>query len=123
MTLNKLVIIGVGLIGGSFALALRQAGRVREVVGVGRSAANLQEALRRGAINDAQLQRQLQLGGITTMADHLPHRTDRLQRPRQRAANETDTDNTEPLNQLRARGRWPGQCPSANPSGRPAPAD
>lgn len=43
--INKLVIIGVGLIGGSFALALREAGLVREVVGVGRSAENLSAAL------------------------------------------------------------------------------
>lgn len=49
--LNKLVIIGVGLIGGSFALALRAAGAVREVVGVGRSAGNLEEALRLGVID------------------------------------------------------------------------
>ena len=43
--LNKLTLIGVGLIGGSFALALREAGLVREVVGVGRSAENLSAAL------------------------------------------------------------------------------
>ncbi len=43
--INKLVIIGVGLIGGSFALALREAGLVHEVVGVGRSAENLSAAL------------------------------------------------------------------------------
>jgi len=49
--LNKLVIFGVGLIGGSFALALREAGAVREIVGVGRSAGNLEEALRLGVID------------------------------------------------------------------------
>ena len=43
--LNKLVIIGVGLIGGSFALALREAGLVREIAGVGRSLENLSAAL------------------------------------------------------------------------------
>lgn len=43
--IDKLVIIGVGLIGGSFALALREVGLVREVVGVGRSAENLSAAL------------------------------------------------------------------------------
>ena len=43
--INKLVIIGVGLIGGSFALALREAGLVREVAGVGRSLENLSAAL------------------------------------------------------------------------------
>lgn len=51
--LNKLVIFGVGLIGGSFALALREAGAVREIVGVGRTAGNLEEALRRGVIDRA----------------------------------------------------------------------
>ena len=51
--LNKLVIFGVGLIGGSFALALREAGAVREIVGVGRSVANLEEALRLGVIDRA----------------------------------------------------------------------
>jgi len=51
MLIDKLVIIGVGLIGGSFALALREAGVAREIVGVGRSAGNLEEALRLGAID------------------------------------------------------------------------
>ena len=32
----RLVIVGVGLIGGSLALALKEAGEVGEVVGVGR---------------------------------------------------------------------------------------
>jgi prephenate dehydrogenase len=43
--IEKLVVVGVGLIGGSFALALKEAGAVGRVVGVGRSAANLQRAL------------------------------------------------------------------------------
>jgi prephenate dehydrogenase len=42
---KKIVVFGVGLIGGSFALALRKAGAVNEVVGFGRSAANLKQAL------------------------------------------------------------------------------
>ncbi len=50
--LNKLLIVGVGLIGGSFALALKQAGGVRHVVGVGRSEQNLQQALQRGVIDE-----------------------------------------------------------------------
>jgi prephenate dehydrogenase len=48
---GKLVIAGVGLIGASFALALRAAGCVRTVVGVGRSRANLDAAQRCGAID------------------------------------------------------------------------
>lgn len=43
--LNKLALIGVGLIGGSFALALRERNLVREIAGVGRSAENLSAAL------------------------------------------------------------------------------
>lgn len=50
--INKLVIIGVGLIGGSFALALRKAGKVKHIVGVGRSRGNMQRALERGAIDE-----------------------------------------------------------------------
>lgn len=52
MVIDKLVVVGVGLIGASFALALRQAGVVRHVVGVGRSRANLERALADGAIDD-----------------------------------------------------------------------
>jgi prephenate dehydrogenase len=49
--LNKIVIFGAGLIGGSFALALRQAGAVREVVGFGRSRNTLDEARRLGILD------------------------------------------------------------------------
>lgn len=52
--INKLVVIGVGLIGGSFALALKKARAVKQVVGVGRSRKNLQVALRRGIIDHAE---------------------------------------------------------------------
>ena len=48
-----LAVIGVGLIGGSFALALKQAGRVATVVGVGRGRANLDAALARGIVDRA----------------------------------------------------------------------
>jgi len=44
--LGKLVVLGVGLIGGSFALALKRAGCVRSVIGVGRSQSNLDAAHR-----------------------------------------------------------------------------
>ncbi len=46
--LAKLVVVGVGLIGGSFALALKRANAVASVVGVGRGSANLETALRVG---------------------------------------------------------------------------
>ena len=47
----RVAVIGVGLIGGSFALALKQAKLASHVVGVGRNAANLKLALERGAID------------------------------------------------------------------------
>lgn len=51
--INKLVVIGVGLIGGSFALSLRREGLVGRVVGVGRGMANLERALGLGIIDEA----------------------------------------------------------------------
>ena len=39
--MKRLAVIGVGLIGGSFALGLKKAKAVSHVVGVGRNAANL----------------------------------------------------------------------------------
>ncbi|WP_256702097.1 prephenate dehydrogenase/arogenate dehydrogenase family protein [Burkholderia sp. SRS-W-2-2016] len=53
---NKLVIFGVGLIGGSLARALRERGEVggaRTVIGVGRSAASSERALTLGVIDAA----------------------------------------------------------------------
>jgi phosphoribosylformylglycinamidine cyclo-ligase len=50
--IGKLVVCGVGLIGGSFALALRSAGAVGRVVGVGRSRAALERAHALGVIDD-----------------------------------------------------------------------
>jgi prephenate dehydrogenase len=47
----KLAVIGVGLIGGSFALGLKKAKAVSHVVGVGRSNRNLQVARERGIID------------------------------------------------------------------------
>lgn len=49
---NKVVIVGVGLIGGSFARALRQAGAVRTLVGVGRSPQAMARALELGIIDE-----------------------------------------------------------------------
>ncbi len=49
--LNKLLIIGVGLIGGSLALALRKAEAVREIVGAGRTLESLEKAVELGVID------------------------------------------------------------------------
>ena len=51
MIVDTLAIVGVGLIGGSFALKLKQAGVVREVWGVGRNPASLNTALEGGLID------------------------------------------------------------------------
>ena len=48
---GKVVVFGVGLIGGSFALALKAAGQVGEVVGFGRSLSTLTQALDLGIID------------------------------------------------------------------------
>ena len=50
--IGRLAILGVGLIGGSVALALKRAGQVARVVGHGRNRANLDEALSRGVIDE-----------------------------------------------------------------------
>lgn len=50
--IEKLVVCGVGLIGGSFALALRQAGVARRIVGIGRSEASLARAVALGVIDE-----------------------------------------------------------------------
>lgn len=48
---HRLVIVGVGLIGGSLGLAARARGLVEEIVGFGRTEANLRVALERGIID------------------------------------------------------------------------
>ena len=49
--IEKLAIVGVGLIGGSLALALKEAGAVGHVAGVGRGLANLETALKLGVVD------------------------------------------------------------------------
>jgi prephenate dehydrogenase len=48
---NKIAIFGVGLIGGSFALALKKAHAVKQIVGVGRTAAALERARELGILD------------------------------------------------------------------------
>ncbi len=49
--MTRLCIIGVGLIGGSFARALRAAGEIDEIIGCSRSEAHLQRAVELGVID------------------------------------------------------------------------
>jgi len=52
---KKVAVFGVGLIGGSFALALKAAGGAKDIVGVGRNPANLQRALDLGVITQLEI--------------------------------------------------------------------
>jgi len=58
---KKIVIFGVGLIGGSFALALKKAGVVEQVVGVGRRIETLERAKSLGIIDV--------IGDVTAVSD------------------------------------------------------
>jgi prephenate dehydrogenase len=49
--IERLTIIGVGLIGGSLARVLREKGEVGEIIGVGRTEANLRRAVELGVID------------------------------------------------------------------------
>ena len=51
MLFERVAVIGVGLIGGSFALALKAAKACSHVVGAGRNRANLELARERGVID------------------------------------------------------------------------
>ncbi len=69
----KLVVVGVGLVGGSFALALKAAGRVDTIVGIGRGRANLDAARALGIVDrvvavDADWTRELADADIVLLA-------------------------------------------------------
>lgn len=53
--IDRLAIIGVGLIGGSLALALKQAGAVGHVVGCGRNQQSLEKGIELGIIDSYQI--------------------------------------------------------------------
>ena len=48
---NKVAIIGVGLIGGSLAIILREKGIAKNIVGIGRGIKNLETAKKLGVID------------------------------------------------------------------------
>ncbi len=69
---ERLVIAGVGLIGGSLALALRRAGAVGEIVGLGRDAARLEKAVAAGLLDRAETQPQRALDGADVVVMGVP---------------------------------------------------
>ena len=50
---DTVTIVGVGLLGGSIGMALRERGVARQVIGVGRRSASLQKARKLGAIDSS----------------------------------------------------------------------
>ncbi len=70
--INKLVIIGVGLIGGSLARALKRAGACKEIVGSGRSEAQLQKAVALGVIDRYEMDARLAVQGADVVVLAVP---------------------------------------------------
>lgn len=64
--IDTLAVVGVGLIGGSFAAALRRAGMVRRVIGTGRKPETLAQAVGLGIIDEA-----VSLSEAATQADFI----------------------------------------------------
>ncbi|MEK6567383.1 MAG: prephenate dehydrogenase/arogenate dehydrogenase family protein [Candidatus Omnitrophota bacterium] len=52
---NKVAIIGVGLIGGSFGLALKKKSLAKEIIGIGHRQKSIDQALKAGAIDQGYL--------------------------------------------------------------------
>ncbi|MFT3681277.1 MAG: prephenate dehydrogenase [Ferruginibacter sp.] len=50
---DKITIVGVGLIGGSLALAMKEKGFVKKVIGVGRAKASIDKAIELGLIDES----------------------------------------------------------------------
>lgn len=69
---ERVAVIGVGLIGGSFALALKAAGAAREIVGTDRDAGNLQRALELGVIDRAETDPAKAVAGVDLVLLAMP---------------------------------------------------
>ncbi|MDJ0955648.1 MAG: prephenate dehydrogenase/arogenate dehydrogenase family protein [Arenicellales bacterium] len=70
VVIERLTLIGVGLIGGSLARSLKQAGAVGEVVGLARTEATLRKALELGVIDRAEteVERAAQSASVVVIA-------------------------------------------------------
>lgn len=62
--IDKICIIGVGLIGGSFAFGLKQSGRIKTIVGFGRNEKNLIKAKSLGIIDSYSLDISQAVSGV-----------------------------------------------------------
>lgn len=70
--IGRLAVLGVGLIGGSVALALKRAGLVERVVGYGRNRANLEQALALGVIDEIADSPELAVAGADCVLLAMP---------------------------------------------------
>lgn len=68
----RLVIVGVGLIGGSLGLALRRTGFAGEIVGAGSREASLQRAVARGAVDRYDTDLESAVAGATVVLLAVP---------------------------------------------------
>ncbi|MBC8103137.1 MAG: prephenate dehydrogenase/arogenate dehydrogenase family protein [Cytophagales bacterium] len=80
--MKRLVIIGVGLIGGSLGMAARGRRLAQTVVGIGRSADTLRQALQLGAIDEAasDFATGIQAADVVVLATPIPQILDDLAR-------------------------------------------
>jgi prephenate dehydrogenase len=62
--INNICIIGVGLIGGSFAAGLKQSGQIKSIIGFGRNEENLIKAKSLNVIDDYSLDIAIALKGV-----------------------------------------------------------
>lgn len=69
---DRVVVCGVGLIGGSFALALKSAGLVKTVVGIGRRSKTLEEALQLGIVDEIATEWSVALNGADLLLLAMP---------------------------------------------------
>lgn len=72
MTAGKTAILGVGFLGASFALALREKGLCARITGFGRDQANLKRAVRAGIIDDFSLEAARAVHGADTVVFATP---------------------------------------------------
>ena len=70
--IERLTIIGVGLIGGSLARALKSAGAVKEVVGTSRSIQNLQRARELGVVDRIEVDMGAAVSGADVVVAAVP---------------------------------------------------
>ena len=72
--IDKLCIFGVGLIGGSLALALKKAGYCRTIIGCSRSESHLQRAVELGVIDEYTLDQKEAVKGADVVLLAVPIR-------------------------------------------------